>query len=382
MPSDELLDFVARVAGDEFLKVEEDFGAGFVRLQVAEAERRQAKHDIRSTEDAVLELLRNARDAGARHIWLATIREGDVRTLTVLDDGVGVPDAMLQRIFDARVTSKLTTMRMDDWGVHGRGMALFSIAANADSARVAWSRVATEVAGDTGGATLPSSYGSPTAAATGTAITVTFHADRLNERADQSTWPAVKRVGAANGAAAAGSTAGAPDSRNAIRPGDYVVESGPHNIVRCCTEFWCAHPDLEIYVGSPTEVAAAYFRDAGAAADVPADAADLADAANERGLALSERGAYRILRGEVTPAKPVRARVLAATRVSAGGTVDIYRDRRGLSIAADDLDDFRRSVEAAFDTLADKYYLSAADAPQVKLARNKLRITIDFDKDE
>ena len=82
-----LMDFVASMGGERKLRVEENLGAGFVRLRVAEAERRQAKHDIRCAEDAVVELLRNSRDAGAQRIFVATSRTGDLRTITVLDDG-------------------------------------------------------------------------------------------------------------------------------------------------------------------------------------------------------------------------------------------------------------------------------------------------------
>lgn len=53
----------------------------------SEAERRQAAQDIRSSEDVVIELLRNARDAGASRIFLATQKTGNERLLTVLDDG-------------------------------------------------------------------------------------------------------------------------------------------------------------------------------------------------------------------------------------------------------------------------------------------------------
>ena len=102
-----LTSFVAKMGGERALRVEENLGDGFVRLRVAEAERRQARHDIRCTEDIVIELLRNARDAGARHIFVATSRDGEQRTITMLDDGSGIPDAMRERIFDARVTSKL-----------------------------------------------------------------------------------------------------------------------------------------------------------------------------------------------------------------------------------------------------------------------------------
>ena len=49
-----LADFVATVSGDSAIRVEESLGNGFVRLRVGEAERRQAKHDIRCAEDVVI----------------------------------------------------------------------------------------------------------------------------------------------------------------------------------------------------------------------------------------------------------------------------------------------------------------------------------------
>ena len=104
MTSD-LVDFVASMGGERSLRVEENFGDGFVKLRVSEAERRQAKHDIRCIEDVVVEMLRNSRDAGARRIFVATFRDGSTRKLTILDDGSGVPESMQDRIFDARVTS-------------------------------------------------------------------------------------------------------------------------------------------------------------------------------------------------------------------------------------------------------------------------------------
>ena len=133
-PSD-LASFVEATCGNGALRVEENLGAGYVRLRVAEAERRQAKHDIRCIEDVVIEMLRNARDAGARHIYVASSREGDTRTIVMLDDGSGIPANMHDRIFEARVTSKLESVHVDRWGVHGRGMALFSVRENVESAR-------------------------------------------------------------------------------------------------------------------------------------------------------------------------------------------------------------------------------------------------------
>ena len=73
---DRLLGFIESVAGDSHVRVEENLGDGYVRLRSSEAERRQAKHDIRFVEDIVIELLRNARDAHARSVFVATAREG------------------------------------------------------------------------------------------------------------------------------------------------------------------------------------------------------------------------------------------------------------------------------------------------------------------
>ncbi|MDR1412337.1 MAG: ATP-binding protein, partial [Actinomycetes bacterium] len=180
MTDSSLLQFVAEVAGEQALAVEEDLGAGFVRLNVSEAERRQARHDIRCSEDVLIELLRNARDAAARRLFVATATEtreaetgqGQVarRGLTVIDDGTGIPTSMMTRVFEPRVTSKLETMRTDRWGVHGRGMALYSIAANALSAAV-----------------VASGMGR------GAAVRVELDCDAPGERADQSSWPKIRR---------------------------------------------------------------------------------------------------------------------------------------------------------------------------------------------
>ena len=188
----DLLGFVASMGGERSLRVEENLGEGYVRLRVAEAERRQAKHDIRCIEDVVIEMLRNSRDAGAKHIYVATSREGDLRTLVILDDGSGIPDDMQSRVFEARVTSKLESVHMDRWGVHGRGMALYSVKENALSAEVVSSGIGK-----------------------GSSIRVTTSASALSERADQSTWP----------------------STTVDDNGQLICERGPHNIIRTCCEF-------------------------------------------------------------------------------------------------------------------------------------------------
>ena len=290
-PADDLLNFVTSVSGDSFLKVEENLGDGYVRLKVSEAERRQAKHDIRCSEDVVVELLRNSRDAHAGRIFLANSREGALRTFTLVDDGVGIPTQMQERVFEPRVTSKLETMVVDHWGVHGRGMALYSIRSNATDARVCLSELHK-----------------------GTALTVVTDAASLGERADQSTWPTLDR-----------------DESGMTR-----VVRGPHNVVRRVVEFALEHPGLDVYLGTPTEILATMIQVAKEDLDssellfcddltrlpvwqrpaAAADAAELADLASLTGLAISERTAHRLLAEEIAPLRPVL--ITATGRVESG----------------------------------------------------------------
>lgn len=354
----DLLKFVTAVSGDAHLKVEEDLGDGFVRLKLSEAERRQAKHDIRSVEDIVVELLRNARDAHAQRVFLATGREGDVRILTVIDDGVGVPAALKDKIFEPRVTSKLETMVMDKWGVHGRGMALFSIRSNATDARL----VATGLH-------------------KGASMHVAAHVPDLAERADQSTWPTVER-----------DEAGTPH-----------VSRGPHNIVRRTVEFALEHPAVDVYVGSATEILATLVMLARFETDesdllfcedlarlpvwqrpgAAADAVELASTAEEVGLPVSERTAHRILAGEIVPLR--HARAVVTKKISGPvepSRADIYRDRRGLKISPTDLEVLRHELERAFDTVAERYYLHLRCTPRITVGKDDIRVRFEIDKED
>lgn len=357
-PADDLLNFVSAVSGDTFLKVEENLGDGYVRLKISEAERRQAKHDIRSTEDIVVELLRNSRDAHAQRIFLASGREGDIRTLTIIDDGVGVPKQLQDRVFEPRVTSKLDTMVMDRWGVHGRGMALYSIRENVSEARIVTSD-----------------------AHKGAAITVVADAVKLTERADQSTWPKVERD----------------------EEGIAHVARGPHNVIRRVVEFALEHPGMDVYIGSATEVLSTLvmlarfeldesdlmFCDDEARLPVwqrpgaAAGAAELAQTAESIGLPVSERTAHRILSGEIVPLRPALAVALKLKQASSDEpSVDIYRDRRGLKIHEDDLKRFKGELEAAFDSIAERYYLQLRCEPKVTVGREDIRVRFEIDKED
>jgi len=355
--NDPLIDFVSTVSGDGFLKVEETLGDGYVRLRVSEAERRQAKHDIRSFEDIVVELLRNARDAHARRIFVATVRDSVNRFMTVVDDGVGVPSALHAAVFEPRVTSKLETMVMDRWGVHGRGMALFSIKTNASIARIA--------------ASAPHK---------GASVNVVVDTGTLSERADQSTWPVVE-----------------PGEDSALH-----VVRGPHNIVRRLVEFGCEHPAVEVYFGTPTEVLATLYELGRSALDASdlmfcddldhlpvwerpaaaADAIDLTEVADSIGLPVSERTAHRILAGELAPLEPMLAQVMGVEAPEPGPAPDIYRDRRSLRIHHSDLTAFRSQLSTVFDELGERYYLSLRGEPKITVTRDAITVRFLIDKDD
>lgn len=357
MTNEDLLGFVTSVSGEAYLKVEESLGDGFVRLRISEAERRQAKHDIRSVEDIVVELLRNARDAHANRIFLATTREGDRRILTFVDDGVGVPVSMHERIFEPRVTSKLETMVMDRWGVHGRGMALFSIKSNVIDARIATSD-----------------------AHKGASLTVVTDSAVLGERVDQSTWPAVER-----------------DAGGLPR-----ISRGPHNIIRQVVEFALEHPGIDMYFGSPAEVLAtlhATTRDRAESSDLlfcddlsrlpvwqrpgaASDAEELTEVASCLALGVSERTAHRILAGELPVLGTVLAQVLGSSTGVAASTPDIYRDRRGLKIHHTDMAQFRSELEAAFDTIAERYYLHLKCEPKITVGKDDIRVRFEVEKED
>lgn len=355
----DLISFIASMSGEGNLRVEENLGSGFVRLRVSEAERRQAKHDIQYVEDIVVEMLRNARDAGAQHIFVATSKEEGVRTLLFLDDGSGVPADMQERIFDARVTSKLESMKMDRWGVHGRGMALFSIRQNTSTAEVVTS-----------------------AAGLGSAFRVVANTHELKERADQSTWPQISKDD----------------------DGTLACVKGPHNIARSICEFACEElHGCDVYFGSPTEIAATMFARScrtveatkllfiDSEAQLPvvdrlscaSDATDFMRIAASLGIDLSERTAHRILAGSIAPVRSVASKLLRErTTPAEPAAIDLARDRRGLKITQEDLAAFSRSLEREFCDLASRYYLTLTHDPKIRVTRDKITVTFDIGKDE
>ncbi|WP_165054939.1 MULTISPECIES: ATP-binding protein [unclassified Adlercreutzia] len=347
--------FVESVCGDSHLRVEQDFGGGYVRLRSTEAEKRQAAQDIRSTEDIVIELLRNARDAGARQVFVAAQRDDVTRTLTVIDDGCGIPEGMRTRVFEPRVTSKLETAHMDKWGMHGRGMALYSVSVNAEEAYVAAS-----------------------CEGAGTSLVVRTNLEKLKEKTDQSTFPHFE-----------------------VRDGVHAMR-GPRNIVRTAAEFALEHRrECSVYFGSATEIAATLYEYGTATTSLAertfapsglaltkrlataTDPAAFAQIAAELGLPMSERSARRILDGAIKGAPPLLERLQAESFPAAAparAKAAPARDMRGLKLAEPDAALLREAARGAFADVARRYYLEPDVEPRVRVTQEAITITIPVEK--
>ncbi len=343
-------------AGARF-RVEDDLGDGFVRLRVSEAERRQAKQDIRCVEDAVIEMLRNARDAHARTIIVGSSRSGNIRRIVMADDGDGVPNRLRERIFEPRVTSKLDSMTMDDWGVHGRGMALYSVRENAERAECVAS-----VEGK------------------GSVFFVEFDCSKVPEKSDQSTAsPLVKQA-----------------------DGAWLVGAGPHNILKSASEFALANrAACTVYLGSLVDCAATMyafgrqFLSVGETGDNVApikrlglarDASALVDAANSFGIDMSARSAHRIIAGSVEPLAPLLETLERMHAEPEKGekkprrAEGALRDHRGLKISSGDLQAFSSALKTAYAELAEGYYLEPDVEPSIRLSADGLHVTFPIAK--
>ena len=353
MTAASLNDFVQEVSGQSHFRVEHDFGDGFVRLHTSEAERRQAAQDIQCSENIVLELLRNSRDAHATHVFLATCREGNLRKIVVIDDGDGIPASMHLHVFEPRVTSKLDTSHMDSWGLHGRGMALFSIAENASEARVACSDVDL-----------------------GCAMSVESDVTRLPEKTDQSSFPTFT-----------------------MGEGATVNVRGPRNIMRTACEFAIAERDTcSVYVGSPAEIAATLYEYGSSTLSAidrafcrdetrlplakrlatASDPRDLARIAETMALEISERTARRILDGQISPADALLDCIVitpaedAEKRRSAKPRAQASHVR----LSAGDRDEFAAAVMKAYAPIADRYYLESDVEPHIVVGQGRIAITL------
>lgn len=364
--SDSLHSFIEKLTGESHLRVEQDLGDGFVRLRSEEAERRQAKHDIRKSEDIVIEMLRNSRDAQAKRIFVATWKDGEVRNITIIDDGSGIPESMLSRIFEARVTSKLDTMCMDLWGVHGRGMALYAIKTNADNAQVLASKL--------GG---------------GSSIHVEASTARLGEKRDQSSFPVFSK-----------------------NDKGVVTVRGPKNINRTVMEFaYIERNACDVYFGSSAEIAASLWsqsksriaRSTMVFCDDPAELPvcerlalasspeEFARIAESLGLPMSSRTARRIMNGEIHPAinayesisSPQGAHsqsdlVNAKAKKTDVDPVDLLTQGECPSVRLSDADRIRliQALKEAYSDIAESYYLDSDVEMDIKVSKGKIHLSI------
>lgn len=348
-----LQDFIANVNGTDHLRIERDFGDGFVRLQISEAERRQAAQDIRCSEDVVIELLRNSRDAHAKHVFLAMRKDGTKREFTIIDDGDGIPRSMHRHIFESRVTSKLDTSHMDAWGMHGRGMALYSISVNALSAFVVNS-----------------------APDRGTAIQVITETKTLPEKKNQSSFPTFEM---------------SEDGTVNVR--------GPRNILRTACEFAIdARSTCSVYVGSPAEIAATLYSYGMASlsaverlfcrdiTEFPltkrlatcGDSQLFTDVAHSMGLEMSTRTARRILDGQLLAVEPLveQVRIVQPHGKKSPRKAQKLIDGRSFKLQRQDAEELARAAGRAFSEIAFKYYLDTNVNPNVRATRDRITITI------
>jgi len=322
---EQLLDFLNQ-ASPEKLKVEEDLGFGFVRLNVTEAQARQAKDDIRSVEDALIELLRNSRDAKADKIFIASWRKENLRNIVVIDNGEGVPEKLQQKIFEPRVTSKLNNLILDGYGVHGRGMALFSIASNCLQTKVVFSKPKT-----------------------GTVIKIIADANVLPEKANQSSWPAF-------------------NSKNQIT-------EGPQNLIRRSVEFNIQNNQMDMYLGTNAEILNKLL-----SLDLlnlnSSNASALQKDAKVFGLDVSFRNCQRVMYGEIN--------ILPTLLKQAN-----FKHRRGSSsrktvipLSSEEMKAILSSTKKLVNNQTADYYLKVGDEASITKAGNKLKITLPLENDE
>lgn len=247
-----------------------DLGAGFARLTGVEGARRGPSR-ITHVEDALLELLRNARDAGASNIYVSsTLKHRRYRTLTVIDDGHGIPESHRDLILEPGVTTRhLNPISDPEDPPHGAGLSLYQIKALS---------LATKVL----------SPSSPTS------IQATFDTKTLPERTLQST---------------------TRPSKSNLRT--TLMTFTGHTNARHNAQA------INSYYGPPARILATLRHNRIIQPEM--ESARLREAAEALGLGVSVRSVQRILRGEIRPVESI----------SGGGISEGTRSRKGVRVVGE-----------------------------------------------
>ncbi len=230
-----------------------DLGAGFARLTGVEGARRGPSR-ITHVEDALLELVRNSRDAGAANIYVAsTLKDRRYRTLTVIDDGCGIPESHKDLILEPGVTTRhldpITEPDDPSATPHGAGLSLYQIKILSLETRVL-------------------STSSPTS------IQATFDTETLPERTLQSpTRPSKTNL------------------RSTLEAFTYKTNVQARN------------PTLNSYYGPPARILATLLHNH--IIQPERNSVRLREVALALGLGVSTRSVQRVLRGEVLPLESV-----------------------------------------------------------------------------
>lgn len=265
-----------------------DLGAGFARLMGGEGVRRAPSH-VETVEVALLELVRNAVDAGAENVYVASsLHSRRYRELIVLDDGGGVPEGYRELIFEPGVTTRhLAPSRLAD-RTHGAGLSLYHIREAALSAALL-------------------STASPTS------IRTVFDTEALPERALQSAVNSNSR--------------------------------GPRSNLRATLRTLAEPPGSpEIFYGSPASILALLLDKH----IIPKETWKLERWCGERmETELSRRTLQRVLKGQVSPAEKVGVteRREEVKRRGAGGDGGVTDGR--LELDERDLSEVRSVIERA-----------------------------------
>lgn len=313
-----------------------DLGSGFARLLGVEGARRSPQH-LRSVEHALRELLRNSRDAGARNVYVASsLRARRYRTLTVIDDGRGIPETHKHLVFEPGVTTRHldpVSPNPEEDAPHGAGLSLYQIKSAAISAEVL-------------------------SASAPTAVKIVFDTQTLPERSLQS---------------------GARPSRSNL----------PATLTKFATNPPATpHARTRLYYGAPSRILVRLLQnriiqvddirsvdDAGGSRENSPKTWRLREAALGLGLEMSVRTLHRIIAGEVPAADEVVAgRTRAAVDGSGAGSGVAGRPEGPiLSVGANELaeirDVLRRAAVSSYLELED---LDVEARPGVVILRARI----------